>query len=94
MTQGDLARRFAALHVKGAPLVLYNIWDAGSAAAVAKAGARALATGSASVAAAQGYKDGQALPLEALLATARRIVETTELPVTVDFEGGYAEAPA
>ena len=48
----------ARLHVKGRPLVLYNIWDAGSAKAVAAAGAPALATGSWSVAAAQGYADG------------------------------------
>lgn len=93
MTPTDRARQFAGLHAKGDPLVLYNIWDAGSAAAIAEAGAQALATGSASVAAAQGYPDGQALPLDALLATARRIVETSDLPVTVDFEGGYAETP-
>ncbi|MEO7411270.1 MAG: isocitrate lyase/phosphoenolpyruvate mutase family protein, partial [Sphingomicrobium sp.] len=37
---------FAALHVPGDPVVLYNIWDAGSAIAVAAAGAKALATGS------------------------------------------------
>ncbi len=38
--------RFAALHVPGDPVVLYNIWDVGSALAVEKAGAMALATGS------------------------------------------------
>ena len=35
---------FAALHVPGDPVILYNIWDAGSARAVAAAGAKALAT--------------------------------------------------
>ena len=36
---------FAKLHVPGDPVVLYNIWDVGSALAVVKAGAKALATG-------------------------------------------------
>ena len=40
---------FAKLHVPGDPLVLFNAWDAGSAAAVAKSGAKAIASGSASV---------------------------------------------
>ena len=31
MNQTDKARRFAELHVKGAPVLLYNAWDAGSA---------------------------------------------------------------
>ena len=31
---------FAALHVPGDPVVLYNIWDVGSAKAVAAAGAQ------------------------------------------------------
>ena len=93
MTQQDKAQRFAALHRKGTPLVLYNIWDAGSARAVAEAGAQAIATGSWSVAAAQGYDDGQALPLDALLHVAKQIVRTVDLPVSVDFEGGYAVAP-
>lgn len=46
---------FALLHQPGKPLVLFNIWDAGSARAVAGAGAAALASGSASVAGALGY---------------------------------------
>lgn len=93
MTQADRARAFAALHVKGTPLVLYNIWDAGSAAAVAEAGAAALATGSWSVAAAQGYPDGEEIPLEMLLRIAERIATHVPLPLTVDLEGGYADDP-
>ncbi|HEX8937587.1 MAG TPA: isocitrate lyase/phosphoenolpyruvate mutase family protein, partial [Sphingomicrobium sp.] len=46
----DLYRSFAALHVPGKPIILFNVWDAGSARAVSAAGARAIATGSASVA--------------------------------------------
>jgi 2-methylisocitrate lyase-like PEP mutase family enzyme len=93
MTQDDRARAFKALHVKGDPVVLYNIWDAGSAKVVAEAGAKALATGSWSVAAAQGYGDGEALPLDFLVRIIGRIVATLDLPLTVDMEGGYAVEP-
>lgn len=83
-------QEFAALHVPGTPLVLVNVWDAGSARAVAAAGAKAIATGSASVAAANGYSDAETLPLALALGNARRIVRAVDLPVSIDFEGGYA----
>lgn len=85
---------FAALHVPGIPLVLYNIWDVGSALAVVAAGAKALATGSHPVADANGWPDGQQVPIDFALANAKRIVDAVELPVTIDFEGGYAIDPA
>jgi 2-methylisocitrate lyase-like PEP mutase family enzyme len=91
MTQSDThAEAFFALHQKGNPLILYNIWDAGSARAVADAGAKAIATGSWSVAAAMGFDDGQQLPVLLAEQVAARIVSAVDLPVTVDFEGGYA----
>lgn len=85
---------FAALHVPGDPLVLYNIWDVGSAHAVVAAGARALATGSHPVAVANGWPDGQNVPIDFALANARRIVQAVEIPLTVDFEGAYSTSPA
>ena len=85
------AKTFAALHKKGDPVILYNIWDAGSAAAVRDAGAKALATGSAPVAMAQGFADGQKIPFDMALENARRIVEAVDIPVTMDLEGAYAE---
>lgn len=94
MAGNDKAAAFAALHRKGNPVVIYNIWDAGSARAVADAGAKALGTGSWSVAAAQGFADGENLPMETLLATVKSIATAIDLPLTVDFEGGYAEDPA
>src|SRR5688572_1724475 len=89
-TQRERAERFHALHVRGEPVVLFNAWDAGSAKVVAKAGAEAIATGSWSVAAAHGFDDGEALTLELALANLARIVASVSLPVTLDFEGGYA----
>jgi 2-methylisocitrate lyase-like PEP mutase family enzyme len=84
---------FAALHVPGNPIILYNIWDVGSALAVVAAGAQALATGSHPVADANGWPDGQQVPLDFALANATRIVDAVELPVTVDFESAYAVDP-
>jgi 2-methylisocitrate lyase-like PEP mutase family enzyme len=86
--------RFAALHEPRAPLVLFNVWDAGSAKAVAAAGTQALATGSASVAGANGFGDREAVPLGLVLDNAARIVASVDVPVTIDFEGGYAVDPA
>lgn len=92
-TQHDRAARFHALHQPGDPLVLFNVWDAGSAKAVAAAGAAALATGSWSVAAANGFDDGERMPLVLALDNLRRIVAASTLPVTVDLESGYGETP-
>lgn len=92
--QIEKATEFRALHIAGTPLVLYNIWDAGSAKAVEHAGAVALATGSWSAAAAQGHEDGEELPVDDALHLARQVVSGTELPVSFDFEGAYALSPA
>ncbi len=83
----------AALHVPGDPLILYNIWDVGSAHAVAAAGAKALATGSHPVGDASGFGDAQQVPLDFVFANARRIAETVDLPLTVDFESAYSTEP-
>jgi 2-methylisocitrate lyase-like PEP mutase family enzyme len=91
MNQTEKAKRFAKLHVKGSPLVLYNAWDAGSATSIVEAGAKAIATSSWSVAAAQGYDDGEEIPIELVEKIIERIVEKVKAPVTVDFEGGYSE---
>jgi len=58
------AEHFRALHIPGTPLLLFNIWDAGSAKAVAAAGAKAIATSSWSVANANGFSDGEQIPLD------------------------------
>ena len=84
---------FAALHVPGDPVILYNIWDVGSALAVVNAGAKALATGSHPVADANGWPDGEQVPIDFALANAARIVNAVDLPVTVDFEGAYSADP-
>ena len=84
---------FRKLHVPGKPIVLYNIWDAGSAQAVAKSGAKAIATSSWAVANAHGFEDGEQLPYELALQNLCQIVEAVELPVTFDLESAYGEKP-
>jgi 2-methylisocitrate lyase-like PEP mutase family enzyme len=87
------AEQFQALHIAGKPLVLFNIWDAGSAKAVATGGAKAIATGSWSVANANGFADGERVPLALAIDNLRRIIGATDLPVTVDLESGYGDTP-
>lgn len=91
MNQIKKAKQFSAFHVKGTPVILYNAWDAGSAKTIVDAGAKAIATGSWSVATAQGYEDGEDLPLPFVEQIVGRIAATVSVPVTVDFEGGYSD---
>src|SRR5438552_7163330 len=85
--------QFRGLHIPGKPLVLFNIWDAGSAKAVAAGGAKAIATSSWSVADANGFADGENIPFVLAIDNLRRIVGATDLPVTFDLESGYGDTP-
>jgi 2-methylisocitrate lyase-like PEP mutase family enzyme len=89
-TQKEKAELFKSLHIKGTPVILFNVWDAGSARTIEQVGAKAIATGSWSVAAAQGFDDGEKIPIELVLANLERIARSVAVPVTLDFEGGYA----
>jgi 2-methylisocitrate lyase-like PEP mutase family enzyme len=94
MNQSDKAKRFAKLHVKGTPVILYNAWDAGSAKAIVEAGAKAIATSSYAVADALGFEDGEDLPKDLVQRVMAKVVESVKVPVSVDFEGGYSEDDA
>ncbi len=90
----EKALHLCRLHDGPDVLVLANPWDRLSARLLASLpGCQALASTSAGIAAALGYPDGQRAPLDALLAVVRQIVAAVALPVTVDFEGGYADSP-
>src|SRR5213594_992451 len=93
-TQKDRARAFHALHQRGRILVLPNAWDAASARIFELAGAPAVATTSSGLAATLGYPDGERIPCELVVGAVRRITATVDIPVSVDFERGYAEDPA
>lgn len=87
------AKLFRAAH-NGSPLVLPNVWDAGSAAVIANAGAEAIATSSAGVSWSLGYRDGEQISRNAMAEVVRRIVRVVDLPVSVDIEAGYGPEPA
>ena len=50
------------------------------------------ATSSWSVAEAQGYRDGEAIPMGFVTELVGRIAAAVKVPVSVDFEGGYSES--
>ena len=91
--QRKKADDFRALHHGDAPLVLANIWDAGSAVLAASLGFPALATTSAGVAWALGYPDGERMERREMLDAVERIAARVALPVSADMEGGYGETP-
>ncbi|MBZ5789405.1 isocitrate lyase/phosphoenolpyruvate mutase family protein [Burkholderia contaminans] len=93
MSSNEKGAYFRSLHRAGQPLALFNVWDAGSARTAADAGAVALATGSWSVAAANGFVDGEQMPRALMMDVLERITRATDLPVTVDLESGYGERP-
>jgi 2-methylisocitrate lyase-like PEP mutase family enzyme len=92
--QKGLAQKFRELHSGPRALVLCNAWDAASARVVEAAGFPAVATTSAGIANALGYPDGQKLPLGDLLWIVERITKIVRVPVSTDFEAGYASRPA
>ena len=85
------AELLRSLHVPGTPLILTNVWDAVTARIVAGTpGVTALATASHAVSFAHGVEDGAGLTVEQALAVAELIAHTVDIPVSVDFEKGYA----
>ncbi|MDQ3112817.1 MAG: isocitrate lyase/phosphoenolpyruvate mutase family protein, partial [Actinomycetota bacterium] len=85
MTLRDKASELLRLHSDPQLLVLVNVWDVGSARAVAGVpGTVALATASHSIAASYGYEDGEHIPVELMIETIGRIVAATDLPVSAD----------
>lgn len=84
---------FRSLHVRGNPIVLFNAWDVGSAKAIAASGAKAIATSSRSVANANGFRDGERIPLGQAIDILRRMASAVEIPVTADLESGYGDGP-
>src|SRR5712664_3672270 len=89
----NLANNFHSLHEQKDILILPNAWDAGSAKVIEDVGAKAIATSSAGVAWALGFTDGDKLPPRLLADLTGRITATINIPLSVDFEGGYTTDP-
>src|ERR1700723_4063965 len=87
------ADAFRNMHHAPPLLVLPNAWDAVTARLFVQAGARAIATTSAGIAAALGYPDGQNIPSELMMQAIARIANAVNVPVTADIESGYADSP-
>lgn len=79
------------LHAPGNPLIVTNVWDAISAKIVSEApGVQALASASHSVSFAHGVPDNEGLSVDQAIHAATLIARATDLPLSVDFEKGYA----
>ena len=92
-----LSQRAAALlelHQPGNPVVLPTVWDAWSARFAVGAGFSALTVGSHPVADSIGKSDNEGMAFDDLLTRVVQITDAVDVPVSVDIESGYGEAPA
>ncbi len=88
----DVAKDFLQLHRKGEPLLLANVWDAGSARLLEALGYEALATTSSGHAGTLGRQDG-AITRDEALSHCQEIAAATRLPVSADLENCFANDP-
>jgi len=91
-TQADKGAAFSALHARAGAFVIPNPWDVGSAMLLQGLGFEALATTSAGFANALGRLDGQ-VTLDEKLDHCRVLAAATTIPISVDFENGFADDP-
>ncbi|WP_341365647.1 isocitrate lyase/phosphoenolpyruvate mutase family protein [Yoonia sp. BS5-3] len=87
------AETFRALHQKGDPLLMVNVWDRGSAKMMQAMGAKALATSSAAHAFTMGRPDGGNVTRDEALAHAQEILSVATVPMQGDFENGFGDTP-
>ena len=90
-SQSDKVEVFRTLHDEGC-FVIPNPWDVGSAVLLEHLGFKALATTSAGFAWSLGRPD-QGVERAEVLEHLRQIASAVEVPVSADFEGGYASDP-
>ncbi|MCV7445334.1 isocitrate lyase/phosphoenolpyruvate mutase family protein [Mycobacterium paraense] len=97
MTGPTIAARATALlelHQPGNPVILPTVWDAWSARVATDARFAALTVGSHPLADSVGKPDGEGMSFEDVLARVAQITAAVEVPVSVDIESGYGQAPA
>ncbi len=93
-TQAEKAAQFRALHGQSGAFVIANAWDAGSAKLLGALGFKAVATTSAGLAFMLGRPDGEAaVERRDAMDNARAIARAVDLPVSIDLENGYGDAP-
>ena len=91
-TQAEKAATFEALHKRDGTFIIPNPWDVGSARLLANLGFEALATSSAGYAFSIGKADN-AVGREGTLAHAKAVDAATDLPLSIDLENGFGDAP-
>jgi 2-methylisocitrate lyase-like PEP mutase family enzyme len=87
------AADFLALHRQPDAFVLPNVWDAGSAKVMARAGFAALGTTSAGIAFSAGLPDDGSIGRNRMVERIGAIAAAVDVPVSADIESGYAEDP-
>ena len=92
-SQAEKAAAFRALHERPGAFIIPNPWDAGTARLLAALGFEALATTSLGLANMLGRADSAVSRAEVIV-NCRAIAEATDLPVNVDLENCFADAPA
>ncbi|WP_205875992.1 isocitrate lyase/PEP mutase family protein [Mycobacterium camsae] len=89
----EQARMLLQLHQPGNPVVLPTVWDAWSAKLAADAGFAALTVGSHPLGDSVGKPDSEGMSFDDVLARVAQITAAVDLPVSVDIESGYGQAP-
>lgn len=89
----DIGADFRALHRPGKPFILANAWDIGSAKMLEALGAEAIATSSAAHAFTLGRPDMGHVTRDEALSHAADLVAAVKVPVSGDFENGFATDP-
>jgi 2-methylisocitrate lyase-like PEP mutase family enzyme len=92
LTQAEKGRAFAELHKRAGTFIIPNPWDVGSARLLEQVGFEALATSSAGYAFSIGKSDN-AVDRDVMLAHAAAVAAATDLPVSIDLENGFGDAP-
>jgi 2-methylisocitrate lyase-like PEP mutase family enzyme len=91
-TIAEKVAAFRRLHQPGAPFVIANAWDAGSARILQGLGAKALATTSSGFALTLGRKD-YGVAREEALAHCRLVAGAVDIPLSADLENGFGLSP-
>jgi 2-methylisocitrate lyase-like PEP mutase family enzyme len=91
-SQSEKAELFRALHHHERAFVIPNPWDIGTVRLLERLGFQALATTSAGYAFSIGQRDNT-VGREKMLDHVKTMVSATDLPVSADFENGFADDP-
>jgi 2-methylisocitrate lyase-like PEP mutase family enzyme len=83
---------FRRLHQPGAPFIIANAWDAGSARILQGLGAKALATTSSGFALTLGRRD-YGVAGEEVLAHCHQVAGGVDIPLSADLENGFGLLP-